>query len=156
MPGTTTTRRHISASPTRVYRLLTDAAAVQRWKVPDGMTGVVHEFEPRVGGGFRVSLTYESPDATGKSGAHTDTYHGRFVALVPHTRVVETLVFETDDPAMAGQMTVIYSLAPSANGTELVVIHEGVPDSIAPADNALGWRRSVAKLAALAESPDPA
>jgi uncharacterized protein YndB with AHSA1/START domain len=154
MPGTTTTRRHISASPARVYRLLTDAAAVQRWKVPDGMTGVVHEFEPRVGGRFRLSLTYESPAATGKSSAHTDTYHGRFVALVPHSRIVETLAFETADPAMAGQMTVIYSLAPSANGTELVVIHEGVPDGIAPADNALGWRLSIAKLAALAESPD--
>jgi uncharacterized protein YndB with AHSA1/START domain len=154
MPGTTTTHRHISASPARVYRLLTDAAAISRWRVPDGMTGVAHEFEPRVGGRFRVSLTYESPAATGKTSAHTDTYHGHFVALVPHSRVVESLAFETDDPALAGEMTVTYTLAPSAHGTELVAIHEGVPDGVTPADNALGWRLSLAKLAALAESPE--
>jgi dihydrofolate reductase len=43
----------------------------------------VHAFEPRKGGLFRVSLTYDAPTETGKTTAHTDAYHGRFVKLVP-------------------------------------------------------------------------
>ncbi|WP_208614879.1 hypothetical protein [Streptomyces caeruleatus] len=34
-------------------------------------------FESREGGSFRVSLTHDEPTATGKSAAHTGTYHGR-------------------------------------------------------------------------------
>lgn len=40
------------------------------------MTSAVHEFDAREGGSFRVSLTYDAPEATGKTTAHTDTYHG--------------------------------------------------------------------------------
>jgi hypothetical protein len=39
--------------------------------------------DAREGGSFRTSLTYEQPTGTGKTTAHTDTYHGRFVELVP-------------------------------------------------------------------------
>src|SRR6266498_1054644 len=47
--------------------------------VPTGMTSHVHAFDPREGGAFRISLTYDAPTATGKTTAHTDTFHGRFV-----------------------------------------------------------------------------
>jgi uncharacterized protein YndB with AHSA1/START domain len=145
-------KRHIAASPERVYRLLTDRDAVQLWRVPDGMTSRVHEFDPREGGSFRVSLTYDAAEPAGKTSAHTDTYHGRFVSLVPHTRVVERMAFETDDPAMAGEMTVSYRLLPSGNGTDLSAVHEGLPAGVSAADNELGWRMALDKLAALAES----
>jgi uncharacterized protein YndB with AHSA1/START domain len=153
VPRTTRARRHINAPPERVYRLLIDRDAVQRWKVPDGMSSYVHAFEPRVGGTFRVSLTYDSPDPQGKSSAHTDTYHGRFVSLIPNSLVVESLEFETTNPAMSGEMTISYTLSPS-HGTDLLAVHEGLPDGVRPADNELGWRMSLDKLAALAEAPD--
>ena len=47
------------------------------------MTSHVHVFDAREGGLFRISLTYDQPTATGKTSAHTDTYGGRFVKLVP-------------------------------------------------------------------------
>jgi uncharacterized protein YndB with AHSA1/START domain len=62
--------------------------------VPEGMTSLVHEFDPRVGGKFRISLTYDDPGALGKTSTHTDTYHGRFAQLVPDERVVEASSFE--------------------------------------------------------------
>src|SRR5581483_10179260 len=68
---------------------LLDAAAVQRWMVPAGMTSQVHVFEPREGGSFRISLTYDEPTGTGKTTAHTDTHHGRFLKLVPDQQVAE-------------------------------------------------------------------
>jgi uncharacterized protein YndB with AHSA1/START domain len=85
-----------------VYEALIDPDAIAVWRVPNGMTAVVHEFEARVGGQFRVSLTYESPSGRGKTTTHTDTYHGRFIELVPNEWVVEELEFETADPALRG------------------------------------------------------
>jgi uncharacterized protein YndB with AHSA1/START domain len=65
-----------------------------------------------------VSLSYDAPsDGTGKTTAHTDTYHGRFVTLVPDERIVEIDVFETDDPLLRGAMTVTITLSDEAGGT---------------------------------------
>lgn len=150
-PGTTRSKRHIDASPDRVYRLLIDREAVAEWKVPEGMTSVVHAFDPRAGGEFRISLSYDASRSVGKSSPHTDTYHGRFLALVPNEQVVETMAFETDDPLMRGQMTVTYALIPASGGTDLVAVHDGLPPGISADDNQTGWRMALDKLAALAE-----
>src|SRR4051812_44109585 len=83
--------QHINASRHKVYRALLDARAVAQWMVPDGMTSEVHEFDAREGGAFRISLTYDSPAAAGKTSAHTDTYHGRFVSLLPNEAIVEVV-----------------------------------------------------------------
>lgn len=144
--------RHIRAPRSAVYRALLDPDAVQQWMVPDGMTSHIHQYEPREGGAFRISLTYDAPTDTGKTDAQTDTYHGRFARLVPDTEVVQVVEFETDDPAMQGEMTITYSLADApGGGTDLVGLHENVPAGVRPEDNELGWTMSTAKLAHLLE-----
>jgi uncharacterized protein YndB with AHSA1/START domain len=143
----------IDAPRASVYRALLDAHAVATWMVPDGMTSHVHDFDAREGGAFRISLTYDAGLGTGKTSAHTDTYHGRFVKLVPDEQVVEAVEFETADPAMMGEMTITITLADAAGGgTELRAVHERLPPGLAPADNERGWRLSLAKLAALVET----
>jgi uncharacterized protein YndB with AHSA1/START domain len=77
---------HIRAPRMAVYHAFLDAQAVEEWRVPRGMTCHVHEFDAREGGRFRVSLTYANPARTGKTTAHTDTYHGRFTQLVSNER----------------------------------------------------------------------
>jgi uncharacterized protein YndB with AHSA1/START domain len=144
-----TERFHAPASA--VYRALIDADAVSRWMFPDGMSIHVHHFESRVDGRFRISLTYEGADGVGKSSDRTDTYHGRFVELVPDARVVETMEFETEDPSMQGEMTVVFVLAEVDGGTELSAWHENVPPGVSPADNETGWRMSLARLKQLVE-----
>lgn len=143
--------RHISASRADVYRLLLDPRAIPKWKVPDGMTCHVHEFDAREGGAIRVSLTYEDSTSSGKSSRHTDTYHGRFVKLVPNEQVVEVDEFETTDPALQGEMTITITLSDANGGTELLAVHEGLPRGVSPADNELGWQMSLAKLAKLVD-----
>ncbi len=142
---------HLRAPRERVYRALTDARAIGRWRVPPAMRSEVHAFDVRVGGAIRVSLTYDDPGAAGKTGAHTDTYHGRFAELVPNERVVEALEFETDDPALQGTMRVSFELRDEPGGTCLLARHDGVPAGVSPADNEKGWRESLARLAALVE-----
>ncbi len=142
----------IAAPRAAVYRALIDPAAIARWRVPDGMTSEVHEFDAREGGRFRVSLTYDAPTDTGKSAAHTDTYHGHFARLVPDEQVVEVFEFETADPGLGGEMTMTTVLADADGGTEVIIVHDGVPDSVPPADNETGTRMALAKLARLVES----
>lgn len=152
MGATTHLTRHIRAPRAAVYRALLDADDVRQWMVPDGMTSEIHAFDPREGGAFRISLTYDQPTGTGKTTAQTDTYHGRFAELVPDTRVVQIVEFETDDPTMTGEMTITYDLADAPDGTTLTGHHTNLPPGISPEDNELGWQMSTAKLAALVES----
>jgi uncharacterized protein YndB with AHSA1/START domain len=147
--------RRLRAPRSTVYRALLDRDAVRRWRVPDGMSSVVHEFDAREGGAFRVSLTYDLPTGTGKTTAHTDTYHGHFRRLIPDEEVVEVLEFETDDPGLGGEMTITTTLADADGGTEVVMTHEGLPDGVASDDNELGTRMALDHLAALVEG-DPA
>jgi uncharacterized protein YndB with AHSA1/START domain len=149
--GSTHVRRHINAPRAQVYRALIDADAIAIWMVPQGMTSQVHAFEAREGGSFRISLTYDAPTGTGKTTAHTDTYHGHFVTLAPDTQVVEVIEFETSDPAMRGEMTVTFTLADADGGTDLQASHDNLPAGLSPADNETGWRMSLDKLAALVE-----
>lgn len=142
---------HVNAPRAAVYRALLDADAVARWRVPDGMTARVHEFDGREGGAFRVSLTYDVPTGTGKSGPHTDTYHGRFVRLVPDKQVVEEIEFETDDPALRGTMTMTTTLNDADGGTTVLVVHEGIPDAVPGEANEIGTRMALANLARLVE-----
>lgn len=144
--------RHIRAPRPAVYRALLDPRSVELWRVPEKMTSVVHEFDGREGGSFRVSLTYEEPTATGKTTAHTDTYHGHFARLVPDERVVEVLEFETTNADLLGEMTMTTTLAEADGGTDVIVVHEGVPSGVSAADNELGTRMALDKLAALVES----
>jgi len=119
--------------------------------VPEGMTSTIHEFDASEGGAFRISLTYTAPTSSGKSDAETDTFHGRFVKLVADREVVQEVEFESDDPEMLGEMTISYSLFDADGGTEVVGVHHNVPAGVPPADNELGWRMSMDKLAALVE-----
>lgn len=151
--ATTRVTQHVRAPRAVVYRLLLDRDAVQRWMVPDGMTSEVHTFEPHEGGAFRISLTYDMPTTAGKTTAQTDSFHGRFVRLVNDTEVVQAVEFETDDPALQGEMTITYSLADAdtGGGTVLRGVHESLPPGVAPEENEHGWAMSMVKLAAIAE-----
>lgn len=149
--STTRVIRHIRAPRADVYRALLDPRDVQIWMVPTGMTSHVHAFDGSEGGAFRISLTYDTPTGTGKTSAQTDTFHGRFDRLVPDELVVQKVEFETDNPAMAGEMTITYTLVDTGGETDLVSVHEGIPPGVNPADNELGTQISLGRLADLVE-----
>jgi len=144
--------RHIRAPRSAVYRALLDARAIAKWKVPTGMTSHVHEFDAREDGSFRISLTYDAPTGTGKSAAHTDTYHGHFVTLVPNEQVVEVFEFETTDPELRGEMMMTTTLADADGGTDVLIVHEGIPCGVPTIDNETGTRMALANLATLVEA----
>ncbi|MRH90025.1 hypothetical protein GFY24_21720 [Nocardia sp. SYP-A9097] len=146
----------VSAPRPNVFRALLDARSVRTWMVPDGMTSRIHEFDPRIGGRFRISLSYDIPTAAGKTSAHTDTFHGHFVRIVPDTEVVQSVEFETENPELRGEMTITYSLSSEHGGTRVIAQHDNLPPGLSPEDNELGFRMSLARLADLAEKAESA
>jgi uncharacterized protein YndB with AHSA1/START domain len=115
------------------------------------MSCEVEAFDARVGGRIRVSLTYQSNDAIGKTSERTDTYTGSFVELVPDECVVEVDEFVTSDDAMRGEMRATITLTDVETGTEVVGLHEGIPPGVSLEDNEAGWASAFARLAALVE-----
>lgn len=154
MSSTRITRR-VNAPRARVYRAFLDARAVATWMVPDGMTSHVHHFDGVEGGRFRISLTYNVPDGTGKTTPGTDTFNGRFVKLVPNEQVVEVVEFETADPGMRGEMTMTVTLRDVDGGTELTAVHDHLPPGLSAEDNQTGWEMALAKLASYVEARQP-
>ena len=152
--SSTRVSQHVRAPRPAVYRALLDADAIAKWRVPADMTSHVHEFDAREGGSFRVSLTYNAPERSGKSAAHTDTYHGHFLKLVPNEQVVEVIEFETTDLAFSGTMTMTTTLTDTDGGTDVLVGHEGIPDGVQAADNETGTRMALESLAQLVEAAE--
>ena len=154
---TTQVSGHVDAPRSAVYRVLVSAEEIAQWRVPPDMSSQVHEFDAREGGRFRISLTYDAPAGAGKSAAHTDTYRGHFARLVPDEQVVEVLEFETEDPALRGTMTMTTTLTDAeGGGTDVLVVHEGVPDAVPAADNETGTRLALANLAQYVEAKERA
>ena len=116
------------------------------------MTCHVHASEAREGGSFRISLTYDEPTL----GRQDDRAHRHIMAdfakLVPNERVVEVDEFETEDPALRGEMTITITLADADGGTNLLAVHDGLPPGVSSADNGTDWRMALAKLAAFVEA----
>lgn len=140
--------RVISASPDAIYRAFVDPDALTRWLPPAGMTGKMHRFDPREGGGYRMELIYREADSrTAKSSENSDIVEARFGPLVPGKSVVQYIDFEADDPAFQGTMTMTWSLEPVAEGTRVTITAENVPSGIRKEDHDAGLTSSLANLA---------
>ncbi len=145
-PGTVRLHRILRAPAERIYRAFLDASALERWLPPFGFTGKVHEIDPNVGGGYRMSFTNFG---TGASHAFTVV----FTELVPGERIRHTDRF--DDPGLPGEMQVTVALKPVACGTELSIIQAGIPAAIPTEFCHLGWQESLEQLARLVEPEIP-
>lgn len=151
--GTSKVSRTIAAPRDVVYRACLDPEALAAWRAPDNMTGRMHAFDARPGGGYRMSLTYLDPQGSpGKSSADTDSFEGRFVELVPDRKIVEVVVFESPDPRFAGEMTITTTFVDAGSGTGVTMTFEDLPPGIWPEDNEEGSRQALRKLAALVEA----
>jgi uncharacterized protein YndB with AHSA1/START domain len=147
MPGhTIRLHRVFKAPPERVYRAFLDPDAMARWSPPYGFIGKVHESDPRVGGGYRMSFTNFGTGAT-------HTFGGTYTELVPNERIRYTDRF--DDPNLPGEMDITVTLRQVMCGTEVVIVQAGVPEVIPPEMCHLGWQESLAQLAHLVEPEIP-
>ncbi len=138
--------RVLRAPAERIYRAFLDPDAMCRWLPPYGYLGKIDRIDPRVGGGYHMSFTNFG---TG----HTHSFEGRYLELVPGERI--RIADKFDDPSLAADMTKTITLRPVSCGTELEILHEGLP-SVIPAEMCyLGWQESLLQLARLVEPDIP-
>ncbi|HEX5160711.1 MAG TPA: SRPBCC family protein [Steroidobacteraceae bacterium] len=142
MPGTVRLHRVLRAPPARVYKGFLDPDGLAKWLPPYGFTCKVHSFDPRVGGGFRMSFT----NFTSGNG---HSFGGEYLELVTNQKIRYTDKF--DDPNLPGTMEVTVTLRQVSVGTELNIVQSGIPDVIPVEACYLGWQESLKQLAHLVE-----
>jgi len=139
----------IQASREKLYHAFTDPASLEQWQAPGEMTGKVHHFDLRVGGGYEMSLYYHATDKTsqGKTAGKEDRFKARFVKLDPPANIVEAIVFDSPDPAFSGEMLMEVTLESEGSGTRVTMLFKDIPTGIDPKDNETGTELSLEKLA---------
>lgn len=117
-------RRLLPAPPDRVWRALTDPAALAEWFWPHATYGTVAETDPRPGGRYRIEAPKAGIEAVGE-----------YVAVDPPHRLVMTWRW-ADEPT---ETLVTIELVAATGGTELTLVHERFDSDEARDDNAQGW-----------------
>lgn len=156
MPSGVSTRnsRIMDVPAERVYQAFVDPDELVAWLPPAEMTGTFHEFDGRVGGGYRMSLFYPESEQEfrGKTDDLEDMVKVRFVELAPPYRIVEAVTFVSDDPAFGGEMILTVTLDEVPGGTEVTMLFENIPPGIRPEDNGAGAELSLGQLARYLET----
>ena len=130
--------RRIAAAPATVFSFFTD---LERWTAWQGVDG---EIDASPGGIFRIRMP----------GAQVAA--GRFVELVPHTRIVFTWGWEGDgSPVPPGSTTVTIELEPDAEGTLVRLTHDGLAPPAVADHHREGWELYLDRLRIRAEGGDP-
>jgi uncharacterized protein YndB with AHSA1/START domain len=143
-----TCSRVIKARPEDLYAAFMDRAALVAWLPPAEMTGVIRDFDARVGGGYRMSL-FHPPDEHvfhGKTADKEDMVKVRFVELTPPRRIIEAVSFVTNDPALQGEMAMTVTFEDVSGGTEVTLLFENLPQGLRAEDNEAGARLSLEQL----------
>jgi uncharacterized protein YndB with AHSA1/START domain len=146
MSNSVSLHRILKASPEKVYRAFTEAAAMATWLPPYGFTCTVHEMHVKKGGSFRMSFQNFS---TGNS----HSFGGKYMEIKPNEFLKYTDTF--DDPNLPGEMITSVSLRKTIAGTEIKINQEGIPAAIPAEMCYLGWQESLEKLAKLVEPEIP-
>lgn len=134
--------RVLKAPVERVFRAFTDADAKASWLPPYGFVCKIHQFEPVVGGKYRMSFINFTTKAS-------HSFGGEFLEIVPGKLLRYSDQFE--DPNLPGKIMVTIQFKEVIGGTEIQIVQEDVPAVIPPEMCYLGWQESLAKLAHLVE-----
>ena len=150
MPGSSNTvrlHRVLRAPAERIYKAFLDPDALCRWLPPYGFLGKIDRIDPQVGGSYHMTFTNFQ---TG----HSHSFESRFVELIRGERIC--LADRFDDPGLAGDMTKTITLRMVSCGTEMEILHEGLPSAIPAEMCSLGWQESLLQLQRLVEPEIPA
>ena len=128
-------RRIVSASPARVFAAWTDPDQLRRWWGPPGATCPAAEVDLRVGGRYRIGNSF--PDG------RTIWIVGEFEVVRPPNELVYTWWLEPGPPR-AERVSVRFHRREGA--TEVVVVHERIPDLATRVQHEQGWASCLDRL----------
>ena len=141
-------RRHLAAPPARVFAAFATAEVVAQWLTPaPDVKLVVLELDFREGGRYRFA--YDTPE--GQRMFVGGVYH----EIKAPTRLVFSWLIEPPDIHAGIESQVTVSIAPSADGTDLLILHERFGRADASARHAEGWAGALEQLQQLLTKARP-
>ncbi len=142
----------IMASPQTIYQAFLNPESLVSWLPPKGMSGHIDMFDPREGGAYKMTLTYEMDHSNpGKTSENTDVTQGEFLELVQDKRIVLSVKFNSEDPAFQGEMIQKWHLEDISEGTKVTIVCKNVPEGIRKEDHDTGLRSTLENLAFFTE-----
>lgn len=142
----------IKASPQTIYQAFMNPEALASWLPPKGMSGHIDTFAPREGGTYKMILTYEMNRPTSaKTSENTDVYQGKFLMLLPDKKIVQSILFDSEDPTFAGEMIQTWYLEAVSEGTKVTIVCKNVPEGIRKEDHDTELRSTLENLAVFSE-----
>lgn len=148
MATTTKNSKIIQAPREKVYNAFTNKKALEFWLAPNNMTGKVHDFDLKVGGGYSMSLFYLDREMVGKTSENEDRFSAKFVELKPYEKIVQTINFQSKKKEFTDEMTMEVFLEENGNNsTKVTIVFKNIPKGIDPKDNETGTEDSLEKLA---------
>ncbi len=136
-------RRTIRAATPRVFAAWTRPEHLMRWWGPEGVRCPAAEVDLRVGGRYRIAN--RMPDG------QTVWISGAFERIEPPRLLVYSWV--VGDAPQAERVTVRFE--PVEGGTEVIVVHEHIPDAPTRASHRHGWVGCLDGLQAVFDGADP-
>jgi uncharacterized protein YndB with AHSA1/START domain len=133
--------RHFRASPARVFHAWTSAEELSQWSDPDPVHATT-EVDLRVGGSYALDMA--RPDGV------VHRVSGVYREIDAPRRLVYTWRWETI-PNFPETVVTVEFRARADGGTDLSLVHEGLPDDASGQRHAHGWVESMNKLALLVE-----
>jgi uncharacterized protein YndB with AHSA1/START domain len=135
-------RRHLSASPERVFAAFSRAEVVARWLTPTpDVKLTVLELDFREGGRYRFA--YDTPEG------QRMLVGGVYRKIEAPTRLEFSWLIEPPDVHAGIESQVTVSIAPSADGSDLLILHERFERADANARHAQGWAGAIEQLQGL-------
>ena len=129
-----TMRRILSATPEQVFKAFTDPDSYSRWWGPPGCSSTVTQLDLEVGGTYRLDMTLPDGTLTG--------LHGTYREIDPPKLLSYSFQWEGDDL----ETLVTVELEPHAEGTELILTHEGFTDQERCDMHEQGWAGSLYRM----------
>ena len=122
-------RRTIHATAERLFEAWTEPARLKEWWGPASVSCTDAEIDLRVGGRYRIANQF--PD--GK----IVWIAGEFEIIEPPHRLVYSWRIE---PSAQPPERVTVLFEPGAGATEVIVVHERIPDSVTRDQHERGWQ----------------
>lgn len=137
----------IQATSEKIYNAFTDKNSLEHWLAPDNMTGKIHDFDLKVGGGYEMSLFYLDNETAGKTSGNEDRFSAKFVELDPCKKIVMTINFQSDKDEFTEEMIMeVFLEEIGSTSTEVTIVFENIPAGVDPKDNEAGTEQSLVKL----------
>jgi uncharacterized protein YndB with AHSA1/START domain/ketosteroid isomerase-like protein len=130
-------KRVLGAVPSVVFRAFTDSSELAKWWGPEGFTIPSVEFQPRVGGSYRIEM--QPPEG--------DSFYltGEFREVDPPARLAYTFVWEDPDPDDV-ETLVVLSFRDLGESTEVAFAQGAFKTEGRRALHRGGWTDSFDKL----------